>query len=657
MRRRTDITALQRDVGLFKETVAKFAGLLAGRSFDVVFRGASAATSADHMVLPSVDALESLAPSHHAKAQRFIETMLGYVHHEVGHIVYSDFKAWERLLRGQPKQVRALANVVEDAFVERQMLALWPGSGGHVERAMRNTVDAAKPYYATKDAFTQICYLFDLLCRGPQYHDAFEFFDPDLVKWARTELRKHVKAVRKVQSTTEAIQLGKKLHKIILKAFEPPPVPTPVKQEDEDEEEADEQDTEEDGEEEADEQGTEEDGQGDSSGNLEGKNDGSASDEQKTACQEIDNREALSASYRQLLQVAAQTQKPAYAVYTTEGDYIGPMMRECVDDWGVWYGWFKKTCNWQKPPNLTQTGAYIQGLAEQTGGPLRTALARVLKARGSAYEVRDLDQGKLDRRRLWKVAVENNNHNPRVRKQRFSGQTHNIAVLIAINESQSMGLPVAGGQLLAEPASRPAGFSDITRMDMAAAAGLALGDVLHALHMSFGILGHTTGGKAGDFEVGAHRHAEALKKDCNLTKVFTRYGDINIEWVKQFGENWLSRRRYIGGLYFQGNTYDAEVVRYAHKVLTQQTGVTRRVLIMLDDGDPCPDLRDIYGRVHRRVLREEVQHAQEGDTEILGVGMGCDVSEYYDHHVKVDDLSQLPQILLNKFGEMLGVKR
>lgn len=343
----------------------------------------------------------------------------------------------------------------------------------------------------------------------------------------------------------------------------------------------------------------------------------------------------------------------SYAAYTTEGDNIGPMRRETFEDWRVYREWFTDS------PDMHANYAHVRKIADQATGPLRSVLARVLKAQGAAYTVRDLEQGQLDRRRLWKVGLaQRTQTRPRLRKQTFVASTHNVAVLVAINESLSMGVyeGCAG-----TPARTTRDAGRLTRMDMAAASGLALGDVLHALQIPFGIFGHTTGNAKGNLREGVARcrvHVNHMQKSGQDTLLFTRYGDLRIEWVKQFRDPWLTRRPYMGGLYFQANTYDGEAVHYATEMLLKQLDVNRRILVMLDDGAPCPDvkLHNVFQDSHQENLRRQVRRAESLGVEVLGIGMACDVSAFYKHHVSVRDVSQLPDVLLRHMGRMLGVQ-
>lgn len=770
MRSARDVVGLQRDISLFRDSMVKFTGLLAGKGVKVVFRGGECHTDGETIVLPAIEALEACRDQD--QARRFIENMVGYVNHEVSHVLFTDFEEWQDRL-GAPSttpQLKALSNVLEDARVEARMRELWRGTGENFDRYTRSILETQAPYYATKDAFTQLCLLYSLLIRGESYDFAHEFFDPQLVDWAKKHLRSWVKKARKTRSTEEALDLAMEVYLVIQKAFEPPPPPPPEEEEEDDPEDSEDgeeseeegeagggEDDEEEGEEDSEAEESSDAGEGEDSddseeedgeGSEEGHEDGEGSAEEPEgedgedsseeddaeageddseddsdpdaggtaedsaeedeesehlddeldaangdgdsdgdesadpqdsaddpegaeaedatgagelqdladgsvkgetdADVETDAEEQMEKRFRELARWEADGTH-AYAVYTTEGDYVGPILRDSIAHWRHYYRLF------EADPQMDMTVRYLQEQVEGAVGPLRSSLARVLKARGTAYTVRDLDRGKLDRSRLWRLPVTPDTATtPRVYKQDVVAQTYNLAVIIAINESGSMAH--SADPAIREISRHAPGDGFLTRMDMAAAAGLALGDVLHALRIPFGIFGHTTGGSDAEFYRGNYRFKEAKAKYAMTDQLFCRYGDITIEWVKDFQSTWTARRRFMGGLYFQGNTYDAEVVRYATRTLCQRPEVTRRILIMLDDGYPMPDVVQFIDQ-HQEALKKAVGEAETQGVEVLGVGMACDISSFYPNNVTVNDVQQLPQVLLTQFGKMLGVKR
>jgi cobalamin biosynthesis protein CobT len=693
MRSEYDRAVIRKNLLKFKESVQKFAGLLSSKDVKVTFRGSECRTDGKNIILPAVDLLES-ADATDEEIDGFISALVGLVDHEVGHVLFTNTKLWQARSKHMLPQVRELSNAVEDGFVERKMRELWKGSGWSIEYKNNYLVKEHQKEYRTLPAFTQISQLVCLLTKGASFRHVTKFFDPEIARWVDQHLDKEIAAAGRVRCTRDSIRLANRIYEKVKKAFKDPPQNQGKDQGDQDGEESqgDKRDANSsEGDDSAraereesasindEEGGTTEDesvdgepgGVGDEEesnssddaeaveGSLQGKDDGSVEDKDYEV--EGDDQK-LANSFKKFYDKTPDCDETdsVYTPYTVEGDCTGLMQRETDEDWG-WINIYRRQIpnttlsslafrygyNVNKvldiflgPRDCAERLVKSEALASDLAGPLKVALARVLKAKGTAYTVRDLDHGHLDRRRLHRLPVyKTTGINPRVYRDEVCDETYNLAVLLCINESGSM------TSFVSDDAK-----CTTTRMDIAIAAGLALGDVLHALNIPFGVLGHTT----GSYDIGAARYGAATYED---RKKFSRFGDLKIEWVKGFKDLWLRRRSMMGGLYFQVNTYDAEVVRYGARSLCSLQGVHRRIMIMLDDGEPHPNMPEHIVR-HERELKVAVKEVMAAGIEVVGVGMASSsVATYYPDHVVVTDLKTLPVVLLDKLGQMLGVNR
>ena len=668
---------LRRNIQDFKDGIQKLAGLLANHKVKVIFRGTICATDGDAIVLPSVDVLENSGASDE-EITDFISALVGFVDHEVGHILYSDMDYWRSTVANLRPLTRHLTNAIEDAYVERRMRKLWRGSGPSIKFKTNYIIKERKGEYKDLPPKMQIEQLITLLSKGSAFRYVVKYFDQDLVRWVDAHLDEEISAVSKVKSTRASVKLAKRIVRKINKAFKKPKEKKPedgfssgeppgrdaddmdagkddeagsgqtsepdTGRDDDSEggpELEDEDDSEEtEGEEELDSEAdpvdeeefsdeadpVDEDG-GDGSDEEEIE---SSLSEESTEYRESDDDDALTKKFRHLASQLSGPE-PAYAPYSTEDDYIGPMRRTTDEDWAqLMQHQLVRKVNSDFHERLVSA----ERLAAGTAGQLKVALGRVLKARGTAYTVRDLDQGKLDRRRLYRLATAPTTH-PRVKKADIKEENYNLAVLIVVNESSSMSTAVDSKLY--------------TRMDVATASALVLGDVLQSLGIVFGILGHTTSSWLEASE--AAKRASALDRE-----LFCRFGSLKIEWVKQFYEPWLQARPMIGGLGFQNNTNDAEVLAYAAKVIESVPNVDRRMIIMLDDGAPEPSNSAYRQRHERELLR--VSGAVRSRVELVGIGIATDsVAMYYPDYVVVKDAAELPVVLLSKFGELLGARK
>ena len=416
MRSEQAVEALRQDIALFRASLSKFTGLLAGKKVSVEFRGSECATNGSRIVLPAFEALANVPPDNVAAARRVVDTAMGLASHEVGHVLFTDFEAWAAL--SADGHQRALANVVEDSRIEARMRTVWHGSGEHLDRYATALLEDERPYFVTKDAYTQVCLITGVLARGPAFEPFLEAFSPELVAWCRKYLRKSLRKMTRLQDTAQALRLARRMYGRIAAAFlDPPPPPSPGGDTtDEDQQQEHEEESEGDPEPE------------DSTGTLH-QHRGAMAGNGAAAAEATDTNKQTVKQIQQLLykpQADATIFGPHYAPYTTADDYTGPMRRKSDTDWLAWHTYFGD-CRWREPPDMAATFAYLQSLADKAVGPLRSHLGRVLKAKGVAYEIRDVEHGKLDRRRLWKVPL-NTTTSARVRRTEVVGATYNLAV-------------------------------------------------------------------------------------------------------------------------------------------------------------------------------------------------------------------------------------
>ena len=95
---------------------------------DVVFQGNQALTDGKTIVLPS---LPENAPDD------LVEAIIGFVDHEVGHIVHTDFDgAWKIFKTEKNKRLKPMSNAIEDIRQEFAMCETFRGMGYNLERSM-----------------------------------------------------------------------------------------------------------------------------------------------------------------------------------------------------------------------------------------------------------------------------------------------------------------------------------------------------------------------------------------------------------------------------------------------------------------------------------------------------------------------------------------
>lgn len=107
-------------VDLRRLIVGTINGLAMGRPIRVIFRGTRAYTDGNTVVLPKIRDLAEI-PYDKARA------LIGYAIHELGHILYTDWKQVERAFN-EGKLVKKFENCIEDYRIERELVREFPGA-------------------------------------------------------------------------------------------------------------------------------------------------------------------------------------------------------------------------------------------------------------------------------------------------------------------------------------------------------------------------------------------------------------------------------------------------------------------------------------------------------------------------------------------------
>jgi hypothetical protein len=107
-------------VDLRRLIVGTINGLAMGRPIRVIFRGTRAYTDGNTVVLPKIRDLAEI-PYDKARA------LIGYAIHELGHILFTDWKQVERAFN-EGKLVKKFENCIEDYRIERELVREFPGA-------------------------------------------------------------------------------------------------------------------------------------------------------------------------------------------------------------------------------------------------------------------------------------------------------------------------------------------------------------------------------------------------------------------------------------------------------------------------------------------------------------------------------------------------
>jgi cobalamin biosynthesis protein CobT len=122
---------MNREIATLRDAVVKIVPMLAGMGLLVTQQGTSAYVSTDPKTLKPVRVNIPHIPDN-ASAE-LIHAIQGFIDHEVGHILFTDWAVVGQAHKAGPKMA-ALHNIVEDTYIERGMQKKFPGSVWNMHR-------------------------------------------------------------------------------------------------------------------------------------------------------------------------------------------------------------------------------------------------------------------------------------------------------------------------------------------------------------------------------------------------------------------------------------------------------------------------------------------------------------------------------------------
>ena len=99
---------------------------------------------------------------------------------------------------------------------------------------------------------------------------------------------------------------------------------------------------------------------------------------------------------------------------------------------------------------------------------------------------------------------------------------------------------------------------------------------------------------------------------------------------------------------------DGEAINWAYNRL-QKRGEERNILMVISDGAPVDDstLSVNSGDYLEKHLKKMVKLIEsKEDVEILAIGIGHDVSRYYKRAIKISDVNELGDVMINQLSTL-----
>ncbi len=301
-----------------------------------------------------------------------------------------------------------------------------------------------------------------------------------------------------------------------------------------------------------------------------------------------------------------------YRAFTTEFDEIVSAEELCdVDELG------------RLRHHLDQQLSHLQGVI----GRLANRLQRQLMAKQSRSWSFDLDEGLLDSARLARVVV-NPTFSLSYKQEKETDFRDTIVTLLIDNSGSMRGRPIAVAAMCADILAR----------------------TLERCGVKTEILGFTTrawkGGRAREKWLADGKPANP-----------GRLNDLRHIVYKSADAPWRRARKSLGLMLREGilkENIDGEALLWAHERLLGRPE-QRQILMIISDGAPVDDstLSVNPGNYLERHLRQAIESIeQRSPVELIAIGIGHDVTRYYQRAVTIVDAEQLGGAMLEKLTEM-----
>ena len=305
-----------------------------------------------------------------------------------------------------------------------------------------------------------------------------------------------------------------------------------------------------------------------------------------------------------------------YNVYTTKFDEIAKA--ETLED-------IKEIQKLRK--NLDQQLVGFQDLITKLANKLQRQL---LAKQNRAWEF-DLEEGLLDSSKLTRVIMDPYN-SLSFMKEKDLDFKDTIVTLLIDNSGSMRGRPITIAALCADILSR----------------------TLERCSVKVEVLGFTTKNWKGGKSREAWAKNEKPKKPGRLN-------DLRHIIYKGAETQWRQAKNNIGLMLKEGllkENIDGEAISWAFNRIKKRKE-ERKILMVISDGAPVDDstLSVNTGDFLEKHLKRMVKSIEtKSDVEILAIGIGHDVSRYYDKAIKITDVNELGDVMISQLSGLFENK-
>ncbi len=263
---------------------------------------------------------------------------------------------------------------------------------------------------------------------------------------------------------------------------------------------------------------------------------------------------------------------------------------------------------------------------------LANKLQRQLLAKQNRAWEFDLEEGLLDSSKLPRIIMDPYN-SLSFKKEKDLDFKDTIVTLLIDNSGSMRGRPITIAALCADILSR----------------------TLERCSVKVEILGFTTknwkGGQSREF----------WNKN-EKPKTPGRLNDLRHIVYKGADTHWRQAKNNLGLMLKEGllkENIDGEAINWAFSRLKKRKE-ERKILMVISDGAPVDDstLSVNSGDFLEKHLKKMVKFIEEKtEIEVLAIGIGHDVSRYYNRAIKITDVNELGDVMISQLGSLFDAKK
>ncbi len=263
---------------------------------------------------------------------------------------------------------------------------------------------------------------------------------------------------------------------------------------------------------------------------------------------------------------------------------------------------------------------------------LANKLQRQLLAKQNRAWEFDLEEGLLDSSKLPRIIMDPYN-SLSFKKEKDLDFKDTVVTLLIDNSGSMRGRPITIAAICADILSR----------------------TLERCSVKVEILGFTTKNWKGG-------QSRELWTKNSKPKTPGRLNDLRHIIYKSADAHWRQAKNNLGLMLKEGllkENIDGEAISWAYNRIKKRKE-ERKILMVISDGAPVDDstLSVNSGDYLEKNLKKIVKFIEnKSDIEVLAIGIGHDVSRYYDKAIKITDVNELGDVMISQLSSLFETKK